>query len=351
MTLSMRPSRPAEAVEAADIAPAPPRPDTAGDTGGETGGESGSQEGGSRTRAIYEGFRTTLLVEIDAMSRHLLSEGRQVDAMTAAILQRLESGQRPSIEELTEAHNNLSEIVAPATPRAICALQEGQRAGGISRLLGPTPSVRRLTLANLIFALMFFGLSVSPTINQDTIALSIYDQSGSALMIKLLFIMSAAGLGASFGALFEVWHEISEGRFDPVTESAHWMRIVLGLIAGLLLSEIVRTEPTGVADRTAGVLAEPLLALVGGFSARLVHLVVTRIVTAIEHTFEPSPTRAQAPRAGAARAAAGGTRQAQAGAGTAPAADAEPGAGPGAGPGAAARPETTRRPGEGPREG
>lgn len=286
---------------AADIAPMPRTAAPAGDAG-----DAGPDEEGRALR-VYAGFRATLLFEIDAMSRHLLSEGRPIDELTTAILQHLENGERPSIEELMAAHGNLAESVAPATPRAICALREGQRAGGISRLLGPTPAVRRLAAANLMFALLFFGLSITPTINQDTISLSIYDQSGAHLLIKLLFIMSAAGLGASFGALFEVWNEISEGRFDPITESAHWMRIALGLVAGLVLSEIVGTETTRGAEPGSGtMMTAPLLALAGGFSARLVHLVVTRIVSAIEHTFEPSAARHQGARGRGARPAAAG---------------------------------------------
>lgn len=323
MTLNMHPSQPSEALEAATGIDAPTAPGAApaANPKAAPGATPGAANEGrpSHSRAIYEGFRTTLLVEIDAMSRHLLSEGRQIDEMTAAILQRLERDEQPTIEELTEAHNNLAGIIAPATPRAICALKEGQGAGGLARLLGPTPAVRRLTGANLLFALLFFGLSVSPTINHETIALSIYDQSGSALVIKLLFIMSAAGLGASFGALFEVWHEISEGRFDPLTESAHWMRIALGLVAGLVLAEIVGPEQSGATAATGSSMAEPLLALVGGFSARLVHLVVTRIVTAVEHTFEPPVSRPQAGARTSARTGAqrGPVRPGRSGAGEA----------------------------------
>lgn len=272
----------------------------------------------SAAQAMCDRIRTEMTTDIGAIAHHVLSGGGQIDDQTASVLRRLEAGEILGLDELIAAHDNLSAIIAPATPRAICALQESERSTGLFRFLGPTPAVRRLTMANLFFALLFFGLSVSPRINEQTVSLSIYEQSGLDLVIKLLFLMSAAGLGASFGALFEVWQEIREGRFDPISESTHWMRITLGLVSGLVLSELVRTGPATAADQTSSVIAEPLLALVGGFSARLVHLVVTRIVTSIEHTFEPPGMRRQAgPRPMRERlpGAAGATRPAEPAAG------------------------------------
>ena len=257
----------------------------------------------SRPHAVYENFRATLVTELDAMARHLLSEGHGIDEFTVSALRRVERGEVPPIEELISAHANLSALVAPATPRAILALQDGQSSQRGSGFLGPIPAVRRIAVANLLFALLFFGLALSPRINDETIALSIYDQDGLNLLLKLLFMMSAAGLGASFGALFEIWQEISERRFDPITESAHWMRIGLGVVAGLVLSEIVQTDPHQGGESAAlaagsSVIAQPLLALIGGFSARLLHLIVGRLVGAVESAFEPpQPARPYVPTA------------------------------------------------------
>ena len=245
-------------------------------------------DGAGVDAAVMRAIRGNLMCEIDAMARHLLSGGGALDAQTLAVLQKIEAGQAPEIAELSEAHANLSVLIAPATPRAIRSLSEDRHARGWRVIFGPSPPIRRLTLANFLFALLFFGLSLSSHINEETVALSIYQQSGLDLMMKLLFLMAAAGLGASFGALFEIWQEVNEGRFDPLTESAHWMRIGLGLVAGLVLSEVVKTDPSAgsLGDRT--MIAEPLLAMVGGFSAGVLHLVVTRLVSAIESTFRPS---------------------------------------------------------------
>lgn len=236
--------------------------------------------------AMLEDFRDELMCELEMMARHLCSGGGALDPQTIVVLRRLESGERPTIKELAEAHGALAALVAPATPRAIRALQEGTRMRGWGVLLGPTAPIRRLTIANLFFALLFFGISLSPAINEQTISLSIYDQSGTSLLTKLVFLLAAAGLGASFGALFEVWQEIAEGRFDPITESTHWMRIGLGLVAGLTLSELVTTG-RDIGGSEGFLMAEPILALIGGFSARLLHMIVNRLIAAVETAFDP----------------------------------------------------------------
>jgi len=136
----------------------------------------------------------------------------------------------------------------------------------------------------MFFLLMFFGVSLSPQINETTLGLSIYQQSGFALMIKLMFLVAAAGLGASFGALFDVWGDLRTDRFDPRAESVHWMKVGLGIVAGLALTEIFQTS----ASSPDGSAASPaLLALVGGFSAGLLHIALSRLVNAVKSIFAP----------------------------------------------------------------
>lgn len=239
-------------------------------------------------------LRDTMTAEIEAMARHVTSGGGGIDDDTLRLLEAIETERTPTMAVLCAAHATLAEQVAPATPRAVRAMQQGFRTTGWRVFFGPTPAIRRLSGANATFALMFFGLSLTPYINHQTISLSIYDQSGLELLIKLLFILSAAGLGATFGALFDIWQEISEGKFDPISESAHWMRIGLGVIAGLILSELIATDAglgASAAAATEGerppLITEPLIALAGGFSAGLLHTVVTRFVSALQSAFAP----------------------------------------------------------------
>ncbi len=67
------------------------------------------------------------------------------------------------------------------------------------------------------------------------------------------------------------------------------MQIGLGLVAGLMLAEIIVGEQALVRDGEAnlalGGMSEPLLALVGGFSAGVIHMVLNSIVNALRRAF------------------------------------------------------------------
>ena len=141
--------------------------------------------------------------------------------------------------------------------------------GGRARLLGPHATIRRLSLANLIFMVLFFGTSVSSLINAETIQLSVYEQSGAPLLFKLLFITAVSGIGASFAVLFEAWEDVRRRRFDPVMESSYWLQIGLGVVAGIVLTEIVQTGAPGDGHvEHQGAARGPRRRLLGGAASR-----------------------------------------------------------------------------------
>ena len=86
--------------------------------------------------------------------------------------------------------------------------------------------------------------------------------------------MSAAGLGAFFYALFTAKFYITRGTFDHKMEPVYWTRILLGVIAGIILSEIIAIDLT-----EQGIYySKLLLALLGGFSAHAVYKVLDLMV-------------------------------------------------------------------------
>jgi hypothetical protein len=88
--------------------------------------------------------------------------------------------------------------------------------------------------------------------------------------------------------LFEAWEDVRHCRFDPVTESSYWLQIGLGVVAGIILTEIVQTGAPAQGDTS---IKEPLLALSGGFSAGLLHVVLSRVVKTIRNFFAPPETK------------------------------------------------------------
>jgi hypothetical protein len=249
------------------------------------GPSAGDQKLAARLEKTAELLRAELAEELLAMIHYGSSNGiaAAVEPAACAVIDRLaDGGALPPIADLLGAHHTLKTLIAPATPagvRTYCQMR-----GGRARLLGPHATIRRLSCANIIFMLLFFGTSASTLINAETIQLSVYEQAGAPLMFKLAFITAVSGIGASFAVLFEAWEDIRRRRFDPVMEASYWLQIGLGVVAGIVLTEIVQTGTSTPEASFKG----PLVALAGGFSAGLLHVVLSRVVKAIRNIFEPA---------------------------------------------------------------
>jgi hypothetical protein len=247
---------------------------------------------------------TQLLRECEAMARYALASGLRVPA---AVLHTVDAGARsvpvgappgeeslveasqasngPMLKRLVEAHDQLVTIVSPATPRTLLLLSR-DRARGKTSLLGPVRLVRYLVAASAAFLFIFLATGLSPDVN--TAAGDIFTGSGIPLVINELFLLAAAGIGASFAALFTANRFIAEGTYDPKYESSYAVRFVLGLIAGIVLAELVPVQGEGK-DFT-----RPLLALLGGFSASVVYRVLNRLVGALESLVSGDSTNSTA---------------------------------------------------------
>lgn len=218
--------------------------------------------------------------ECQAMARYALASGLQVAPATSVVLQRCEAGEIAvdDIQSLTSIHGQLSKLIAPATPRAILLLsKEGERKGFAS-FLGGVPFTRGMMLVAGFFLISFVLISMSEDINADQTTGDMLRSSGIALLLNQLFYISAAGLGASFAALFQANQFVTKGTYDPKYESSYWVRLALGLMAGLILSQLIPLET----EETLSNLGRPALAMLGGFSASAVYKILKRIMDSLE---------------------------------------------------------------------
>ena len=187
------------------------------------------------------------------------------------------------IKDLTGIHARLSAILMPATPRTVLLLDNESRRSGFWQFLGPVQLIRRMMFVAILFLIAFIVVSTSELVNAASVNEGIFASSGFELLLNLGFLFCAAGLGAAFAGLFQANRFVANGTFDPTFESSYWIRFVLGLMAGIILSELV---PINIEARgTVGVLFKPLLALLGGFSAAAVYRIVSRLVDTIESLF------------------------------------------------------------------
>src|SRR5215813_12632261 len=229
-----------------------------------------------------------LLHECEVMAMHALSFGMQVPE---AVVQALALAQAPRIpgdptvpaiadgpvpgrspqpgeptlqqcwpddrlRQLVFAHNSLVALVAPATPRTIAYLHRHLQRPGFWGLHGKVPFVRRMMGASMLFLLGFILIRVLPYINALLVAGN--PAAGWPLLLEDLYYITAAGMGASFAVLYEVNRHTLQAAFDPIYEPVYWTRFALGLIAGLLLAELV---PVDTSQAIYHAVSKPTLAL------------------------------------------------------------------------------------------
>lgn len=251
-----------------------------------------------------------LFHECKAMVRHALKEGKDVpgsiirtleecnvsseyqknvserDAVVDDSTQDLDTGksmieqnQQDTIksEQLTLVHGQLAKIIDPALPRAVTFLDEESNRKAFLKFLGPVSFTRNMIIVAIFFLITFISFALSKDVNPS--GGDIFHSSGLPLLFNLLFFISAAGLGASFAALFQASHYIKNGMFDPYYLPIYWNKFFLGLIAGLILVTLIpfETQKDGLEK-----IAKPTIAMLGGFSSDAVYRILRRLIDTLE---------------------------------------------------------------------
>jgi hypothetical protein len=234
-------------------------------------------------------FEEQLLNECGAMLRHASTRGLEIPPRAASIVRRLDtiraaasSGWEPEPEQAAEvvvAHRLLSRVVEPATPKSITLLNEQAPRTRWRSLLGAVFVVRVMMLLAVVF--LFAFLVLLPIVGDDPIAVISDGTEGSwgESFLSAVYLLLAAGLGVLFSQLYRINRQVSRGQYDPAEDAVQMTTVVLGLIAGVVmamfLSDVLK-ESDG-SER----FSQPLLALLGGFSAPAVHNIVSRFVDAV----------------------------------------------------------------------
>jgi hypothetical protein len=174
----------------------------------------------------------------------------------------------------------LSAAIAPATPQAVTLLDTHYRSRHPLRWLGPVPLIRLLTTASILFLLAVVATGLSPEVSTANIQLSFLESHGTVLLWNELFLLFCAGLGASFATLFQAHRYIAETTYDPKYDASYGARLILGVIAGLILVEML---PRELFEKDSMYrFGKPALAMLGGFSATAVHRLLQRLVDTLD---------------------------------------------------------------------
>ncbi|HEU4581517.1 MAG TPA: hypothetical protein VFS67_24835 [Polyangiaceae bacterium] len=252
------------------------------------------------------------LAEAEAMASYALAQGNSVPCELLEALTQLRDElcngsdcpnpgsdlpARPVasgvVRRLGQLHQRLARLVAPATPRTLLLIAEHREAAGRLQFLGPVRLLRQLIFLALAFLIALLALSLHPTMTAANVAAGFFEHAGLEHLFCQGFLLCAAGLGACFSALFEVNRYVGRGVYDPKYDASYWSRLVLGLMAGIMLAELVGPQflqgasAAGDAGKAAGTtasaaFAKPTLALLGGFSASVVYRILQKLVRAVE---------------------------------------------------------------------
>ena len=244
---------------------------------------------------------------------HILKQITELNTIKYELEIQLKSGNIDQVDPralnlatIGEIHGALARILAPATPATVLLLERNKRKG-FAGMLGPVPLVRRLNILTILCLFTFLGLFFIDgeyEVNSYTINGDILSYPGWKFVFNELVIVSIAALGASFYALFEVYKYIAKNSYDPKFDSIYWIRFVLGIVSGVILAQFIFISPEilndGVVDpadefnkaqELGGFMTyKPLLAFLGGFSARVVHKILNSMVESLE-TFISGSTR------------------------------------------------------------
>jgi len=262
---------------------------------------AGKEAMGTSSRRL----RDRLLNECEAMAQHALSASIDVpadlfDRYDAYLNGAADPGtdQRGSsdLARLPTVHAELAKLIAPAKPSAVLLMRDEAERRPFWSSLGPVPIARHFFLLSALSLIGLLGVSLSSEINSENLKKSLLEISGYKLFVTEGFLLAAASLGSCFANLQRLKSFISAGTYDPKFQSSYWARWVMGVISGILLSQILYGVITGMqgedhATMLSPELGEPALALLGGYSADLVHRALNRVIAAVDTLIGGQPDR------------------------------------------------------------
>lgn len=238
-------------------------------------------------------IKDLLLKQCKVMIDYSLKVGKTIESEQVLPLSKADD--QVNATELIPVFNYLAGLVKPALPGTLILFEKNRQSNSIFKSLGPLPIVRWFMLISILSLLALILTSLFTSVNTQAMQESMLQGGGLPQMERLSFLLAAASVGASFYALFKMNSFIQKGTFDLKYASTYWSRFVLGLVAGVLLSELfvgfIGTAPatgSGTAESPlpSSSMMKPILAILGGFSANLLYRILTRLIDTVESLFK-----------------------------------------------------------------
>ncbi len=191
--------------------------------------------------------------------------------------------QNSSVDDLINAHNLLAKNIAPATPKSIAYSKKLYEKEKDKSFLSKLPLVRNLIFLALFFLLTFIISGLSPLVNNDSLDEGVLSNHGTSLLVNLGFLASVSGLGVVFYLLKSVSTSVKQGTLVPEDTIYYIALIILGLISGLMSSEVLSLY-TDNPDKI-NLINKSVLALIGGFSSDGIFTILQGIISKMKSFF------------------------------------------------------------------
>lgn len=191
--------------------------------------------------------------------------------------------QSDKIDDLIKAHNLLCENVAPATPKSIHFIRLINKKGASKSLFNKLPLIRNLVLLSVLFLIFFVSTALSSEVNNNSLDRGVLDNNGLSLLLNLGFLASVAGLGVLFYLLKNISTSVKNGTLVPEDTIYYVSMIILGIISGLICSEIITFG--AAAPHKINLFNKSMLALVGGFSSDAIFSVLQGVIDRVKSVF------------------------------------------------------------------
>ena len=275
-------------------------------------------------------FRENIELECLAMADYALANGKEVAPDLIAPLADLQDDtaeKKPSTATLADIHVKLAQAIAPVRPATLVFFDDERKHKTLFEFLGPITLIQRLMVIGVLSLIGLIATSLSTYVDGDPSRFSLFHNQGISLLVNQMFLLFAAGIGASFSNLYLANQYVVKGIFDPSYESSYWMRFTLGLLAGIIIATLVPIEGSpgevanlasaggAAADSTGttsgggpgalGGFGKPLLALLGGFSAQFVFTTLNKLVNTATQFITGDAEAALASREAAMQASVG----------------------------------------------
>ncbi|MEM6720011.1 MAG: hypothetical protein AAF611_11875 [Bacteroidota bacterium] len=244
-----------------------------------TKGKTANEPPKGISKGVSDDTMMTFKQELENMLIFAMSSGKTINTDVNALIES------NNISDLINAHNILIKNVAPATPKSISYLNAVSKDEVKKGILKRLPVIRNLIVLAVIFLLTFIGTSLSDEVNTLSLSKGILSNSGMSLFLNILFLCAISGLGVMFYLLRSISEGVKNATLLPEQTIYYVALIILGIISGLILSEIVSSYSGGEKGGLS-IFNNAVLALIGGFSSDAIFSILQGIINKIKSVFQ-----------------------------------------------------------------